>query len=498
MKKINSKLILSFELHSLLRDVIRNIWLMILAALIALMGVYIAEKTVYKPEYTSTSTVVVRAKASTSGAYTNYSASSEMAKIFSDVFVQSSMKKLAANNLGAESFQGTLSAEVNGETNLITLSVTSASPMLSFKLLSSVLEVYPETSEDIFSNAVIDVIVAPQMPTSSSNAVNFSLKGQIAIVAAFAMAAAVVVLSLLRDTVKTQSMFEDCIESKLIGTITHENPHLSLRERFFRKKRALLINDAFATLKFSEDYQKIATKLEYMKQNGDSKIFAITSIAENEGKSTSAANIAIALAGRGHRVLIADFDFHKPSVYKIFECEDKIRVELGAVLSGECKPKDFNVIRHKKSNLFMALNRTGRKDSAKWIDSDIADRSFDVMRNNFDFIIVDTPPISVSADAVSIIEKSDKALLIVRTDCVLVPDINDTILSISEVTDKLVGCILNDVNKSFTLFGQMGVDESGYYGNKYGTYKSYAGYNRQLLNDEYFEDNVMFDSEDNR
>ena len=488
MKKINSKLMLSFEIHSLFRDVMHNLWLIILAALIAVMGVYIAEQTVYKPEYTSTSTVVIRAKASTSGAYTNFSASTEITKIFSDVFVQPSMQKLAAKNLGMDSFQGTLSAAVNGDTNLMNISVTASSAKLAYNLLSSVLEVYPQTSEEIFSDAVIDVLVDPQMPTSPSNVVTFSLRWQIALIAAMLMGAAIVMISLLRETVKTQEMFEECIEAKLIGTIAHEHPHLSFQEMLFKKKRALLINDAFATLRFSEDYQKIATKLEYMNQNGGNKSFAITSIAENEGKSTAAANIAIALAGRGYRVILADFDIHKPSVYKIFGHINDTGTELSDVLSGKTDPKEFKMERYKKSSLHLALNRTGRKDSSEWIDSGITEAVLHKMHETVDFVIIDTPPMSVSADAVSIIKKTDKALLVVRTDCVSVGDINDTILSSAEAGVTFAGCILNDVYKSFTLLGQMGADEGGYYGYKYGLYKHYANYNKQLLSEDAFAD----------
>lgn len=487
---------LSFEFHSLLKDVLYNFWLIILAALIAIMGVSIAEQTVYKPEYTSNATIVIRAKASTSGAYTNFSASSEIAKIFSDVFVQPSMKKLAAKNIGMDSFQGTLSAAVSGETNLMNLSVTASSAKLAYNLLSSVLEVYPQTSDEIFSDAVIDILVPPQMPTSPSNRVTFSARWSIALIAAMMMGAAIVLLSLLRETVKTQEMFEECVESKLIGTVAHEHPHLSLREMLLKKKRALLINDAFATLRFSEDYQKIATKLEYMHRNGGNKVFAITSIAENEGKSTAAANISIALASRGYRVILADFDVHKPSIYKIFEFKNYSGAELSNVLSGEISPKDFRIERYKKSSLYLALNKRCRKDSSEWIDSEITKNVLDRMRESADFVIIDTPPVSVSADAVSIMKKTDKALLVVRTDCVSIADINDTIMSSTDAGAEIAGCLLNDVHKSITLWGQIGSDEGGYYGHRYGHYKHYADYNKQLLSEDFFPDSASDDFPD--
>ena len=70
----------------------------------------------------------------------------------------------------------------------------------------------------------------------------------------------------------------------------------------------------------------------------------------------------------------------------------------------------------------------------------------------------------------------DGVLLAIRTDVVPVQDINDAILSISDAGGKLAGCILNNVYKPFTLFGQMGSDETGYYG--YSTYyKNHSKFN---------------------
>ena len=94
----------------------------------------------------------------------------------------------------------------------------------------------------------------------------------------------------------------------------------------------------------------------------------------------------------------------------------------------------------------------------------------EALRKKMDFVIIDTSPVSVSADAVSVSAHADKIMLVVRTDTVAVQDINDAILSIRDSGGKLEGCILNDVYKEFTLFGQMGTDESGYYRSGY-TYR---------------------------
>ena len=79
-------LALNFEWNSLVRDVIRSLWAIVLIALIALMGIQVVEKSIYTPTYTSTAVLVVRSRVGTTGAFSSLTASVEMANIFKDVF----------------------------------------------------------------------------------------------------------------------------------------------------------------------------------------------------------------------------------------------------------------------------------------------------------------------------------------------------------------------------------------------------------------------------
>lgn len=474
MDKNKSWFTITFEWNSLIRDLIRNFWAIILAALIAYMGIQVVEKSIYTPSYTSSAILVVRAKVGSSGMYSNLASSSEMANIFTQVFQQASMKKRAAENIGLDSFNGTITAQVNGSTNLMNLSVKADDPELAFCLLSSVLEVYPSISDAIFSDAVIDVISAPDMPTSPSNSVLTKYRNHIILLAMLLEAGLIVLFSLLRETVKEEKGFTDKIDSQLIATVAHERPHISNREKWEKKKRALLINDAYSSLRFTEDYQKLATKLEYMQKKKDKKIFAVTSVAENEGKSTVAANIALALSGRGYNVALLDLDIRKPSMYKIFDYNSDMSSEFADVLSNKIALKDYGFYRYRKSNLIIAFNKKNRENSEEILNGPILEKCLEALRPKMDFIIIDTPPTSVSADAVTVATFADSTLLVVRTDTVAVQDINDIILAMSDAGGKLAGCVLNDVYKPFTLFGQMGSDETGYYGAYYRGYHGYA------------------------
>ena len=150
------------EWHSILKDLLMNAWVVLLAALIGMMGIYIASYSVYSPEYTSSATLVVTAKSSASNPYSLVSISSEMAEVYTKIFTQPTIK------------------------------VTSSSPQTSYELLSAVLSVYPEVADNLFENATISVIKQPSMPHAPSNNISSQNKLIVALGCAFVAVLAIV------------------------------------------------------------------------------------------------------------------------------------------------------------------------------------------------------------------------------------------------------------------------------------------------------------------
>lgn len=478
------------ELHSILRDVVRNIWVIILAALIGLMSVSIWNGSIYTPMYTSTATLLVNLKNSATYSYTNLSSSSEMAQIFTEVFVQPTMKTYAADHLGMDRFVGSVSSSVLTNTNIFTVSVTTSSPEMSYNELCAILEIYPEISESVFSDSVIEIMRSPNLPISPSNTIS-AQNQKIAVFGCAAIVLALIVyLSIMRDTVKDEYLFRQNIDAKLFGIVGHENPHANLKDMITRKKSSLLISDAYASFSFTENYHKLATKFEYMRRHDNAKIFLLTSFAENEGKSTTTANIALALASRNNRVLLLDMDFKKPALYKIFDLQNENTQEFASLLSGSMFMDDFVFYSYKQTGLDLALNKKSHHDYVNWIYSERVGEILQVLRESdrYDFILIDTPPISAAADVAGLVHHADRSLLIVRTDCVQTAVINDAVLSMNENNHQFAGCILNDVHKEFSMLGQLGLDESGYYGGYYKGSKRYGNYSSYKKYSDYHHD----------
>lgn len=471
---------ITIEMHSLLKDVIRNIWVVILCGLIGFMGLYVVTHSAYDPVYTASATLVVNATSSGTGSYASLTTSNEKANVLVNIFTEPSVKECAAEYLGVESFDGSVSASVMESTNFIDLRVTSNHPEKSYNLLNAVINSHHKVSNKIFRNAGVAVVRMPSMPVAPSNRIDSGNRNLVVIACMTISLAIIVALSIMRNTVKKESDFTEKIDSKLIGTIAHEDKKMTLQEIRQKKKKGLLIHsNAYISLRFTENFHKIAAKLEYKKKQSGDTVFAITSVAENEGKSTCAANIAVSLADRGNKVVLLDFDFKKPALYKIFSEETTESGELSDLLNKKVGFEDFAFRPFKKTSLSLAINTKADSAYHSFIENGSITELIEKLRGQFDYVIIDTAPISLDSTVTDIIQMVDKTILIIRTDTVNVNALNDSITTISKISPNLAGCILNDVHMNILPFSITGNDETnryGGYGYGYGKYSHYGHY----------------------
>ncbi len=471
---MNNKKI-TIELFSIIKDIIKNAWVVVLAVLIGYMGIYIVSHSIYKPEYTASATLVVNNRSVQAESISQFQAASEMAAVFSNVFTEPIIKQKAAEFVEAPGFNGKLEASVLPDTNFLQVSVTSDSPQVSYELLCAVLEVYPEVSGKVFKNAVITVLSFPEMPHGTSNNVVAENKS-IILSGCFVLSLFfILVASIIRDTVKSEQAFKDKIDSKLLGVIPHEDKKMTVKEIINKKKKSLLIyGNTLVTLRFSEAYQKIAAKLEYMRHRTGDNVFAVTSVAENEGKSTAASNIALALAKKNKKVILLDLDGKKPALYKIFEESYIEKSELGELFDGTLSYGDFRLRKYKNIPLYLALNTKVHENYYQWIRSGEVEKILKVFKEKVDYVIVDTAPLSVDASVTDIAKIVDRTVLVVRNDVVKVSTINDAIITLEEVGGKIAGCIFNNAYPETFLGGVKEFSSGGYYySKKYGYKYSY-------------------------
>ena len=249
----------NLEWHSILRDIRRYAWMIVMAMVTAAMGAYVALHLIIQPTFTSSATIVVTAKTNSDSAYSDLRMSSAMTSVFTQVLGSDLLQEKVAEDMGVLEFPGKLKVEVIPETNLLEISTTAHSPQGAFDLMQSVIKVYPTISDYIYSNAMLDVISHPTMPEEATNFIEDSIVVELSILGGLLlMTMLIALMSFLKDTVKTETAFHNKVDAKLMAVIHHENKYVSVRSFLGKKnKSSILLNNTLVSFSFVETFHKI-------------------------------------------------------------------------------------------------------------------------------------------------------------------------------------------------------------------------------------------------
>ena len=201
-----------------------------------------------------------------------------------------------------------------------------------------------------------------------------------------------------------------------------------------------------------------------MDQNGYKRVL-VTSVAENEGKSTISTNLALALSSMGKKVLIIDVDFRKPAIYKIVEKDRASVPDIISYIDGSSEIEDI-ICKYARTGVDMVMNFGSRRDSASFIRSEKLKELLDYADQHYDYVILDSSPIIVSTDVQLTLDIVDCSLIVIRQDFVRITDINTAINDIKEGDANYLGYVLNDYREF-----NMHVAGENVYG--YGSYENY-------------------------
>ena len=426
----------------IIRDLLKNIWVILLAAAAGWFAVSGVMSFLYVPEFTAQATMAVSARGD-SNAYSSLSLTNQMAGVFSEVFDSNVLKEKIAEELGEDSINETIQATVIEETNLITLQVTSENPRRAYQVIQSAIRNYDEVSDYLFSNAMLRIVQEPSVPYAPSDAMNSSRYQKLAILAGAAGSGGLVVLlSILRFTVKTREGAKRNLDGRILELIPYERKNKTVRGALRKLNKSILISSRMVSMPFGEAVRKTATRIDHHMRRRDQKVLIVTSVAENEGKSSVAANLALALAEKGRRVMLIDVDLKKPALYKVFEKKEENRKYLSDYLDKKAEIKDV-LIYEKKEKIYTVFQEKSIHNAARYLDSMEMKALIDAGRKKMDYIILDTPPMSVSSDAELMLKMADNAVLIVRQDWTDVRAANDASDTIRQAGVDFTGFILN-------------------------------------------------------
>ena len=436
------------NLHGLVLLLLKNLWVIVALSISAVLCYTSVCRLTYTPTYTSSATFMVSAKDSTS-AYNSLTTTQSMASVFVEVFQSNVLREKIQEQMPDQRFNGTVNTVTIPETNLLIVTVTSQEPDISFRALNLLVDNYSSISDYVFSNAQLEVIKDPVVPTAPSNPLNVESKYPLVlIISGFLAVGGIVALYLLHDTVKTPKAARRKIDARLLRTINHERKNKTLRSQLRRKNNAPLITNSLIKKDFIEDNLSLCSALEYHARKRGQQVILVTSVGENEGKSTIAANLALALAEKGRRVALLDCDFRKPSVHKIFDVPVQKEKTLTAYLLQEDAAPLAYLEESKKHGIWLGISKSSGRSITTLLNNGKLPLLLLQLRAQVDYVIMDTPPMLAAADAEALATMADTALLVVRADFMPTGAVNKGLDRLRKSAPEVCGFVLNNHHRN--------------------------------------------------
>ena len=462
--------LLSFDPIVLVLDVVKQ-WLLIIAVtVVACVGAYIFTSLDYEPVYKTTTTFVVTTRSSSGNVYNNLSSTSDVASVFSELLNSSVMRKYILEDIGTAGFSGMISASAVPETNLLSVQVSAADPRSAYMVARAIIDNHESLTYQIIDGVSIEVLMHPSVPTYPSNSAGaMDAMKKAGFFAAVATVGLILLMSLGQDKVRSAQEARAKLSCRYLGEIPHEKKHRTLSSWLRRKKTSILISNPLTSFRFVETFRKLRHRVE--QRMGSGKVLMVTSVLENEGKSTVSVNLCVSMAKKKGKVLLIDCDLRKPACHNLLEFK-KFTHTVADVISGKAKPEDA-VVFDKKNNMYLLLERQGYPHSGDLLSSRAMTELLDWARANFDFIVLDLPPMAEVSDAERMNKYADASLLVIRQNRAHTAVINKMVSVLDNGDAKLLGCVLNNTYVS-ALNSSTGMAYGGY--GKYGKYGNYGNY----------------------
>lgn len=434
----------------IIKDILQR-WILIVAVMIVFGSVFDFMKTVtYVPQYGTSMTATLSGGEDT---FKNIDKVQSYVNTLDYLMNSNNAKSYVKKKMPIS--KTTYKAEVTlKQANVVKIKVTADTKREAYFSIKLLNDWYRENTERYSFPYNITVLKESKFSTKPVNP-NSHIKNFLigAVGSGFVLSCLLGLYFFLRDTIKSEEEVENKLDTRLYAKLPFE----VIKREDARNKKAILITSLKTSFFFRESMNKLRSKVEASSDKHGYKSFMITSAYENEGKSSVAANLALALAKNGRKVVLVDADFNKPAVFKIFDLDGS--KSLNKAIEGTSSWRS-QVVSDRSGLDLLPCSQDSLK-SEILTNSKKLDEIMKELREEYDFVIVDTCPAYLLNEPMAMNELVDATLFIVRQDYATSDVINETVKRLTYVKDNVLGVVFKNVVSD----GNKGTNN---YNNRYG------------------------------
>lgn len=452
---------------------LKKLWpVIVILVVVCAVRSYFATSFSYTPQYVASATMSVTT-ASGGGNYMDIESAQQMAEVFPYVLTSGVLEDVVADAMGMDSLPGTISVKAEDGTNLLTISASANDPQVAYNLLHAVIDNYPQVGEFVFGETRLEILDETGIPSDSQReeVIRGSYKRG-ALQGAVIGFVILCIYVLAHRTVRSKDKLKRQINLQDLGSL----PYVRVKKRRNQQEHPLCLLDERISVTYLEAVRKLRIRVLKEIEDKELKSILVTSSVPGEGKTTVSANLAIALARQGKRVVLLDCDPRNPSVAGIFGDEDK-HPGIGAVLRGEAKIAEAltSVKVAEARHLMVMYGGEPKKDDEVLLGRRQMKSLIDALEKEADVVILDTAPAELLVDASLMARYVDAAFYVVRYDYTKMNRIREGISSLAMSGIHMLGFVFNSDNSAKEKRYGYGYNY-GYGYRKYGYYNHYSHY----------------------
>lgn len=333
-------------------------------------------------------------------------------------------------------------------------------------LLAKVKEARITEEIDVGSVMVVDKAEVPRKPSKPLVRLNLILAAVGGLLISLSTA---FLLEYMDDTIKLPSQIEDQLGLPLLGSVPYDNT-LHLPRGKGASGQAPVVLAALSKLNSStiEPLRIVRTAISLSKAGNPPRSIVISSSMEREGKSVTAACLAVAFAEANKRTIIIDADLRKPRQHRLWNKSNNLG--LSTVLSGQSSIQNCvhcDVI----PNVDLITSGPIPPSPSELFQSELMGRVMEVLGKAYDQIIIDSPPILPLADPLILGSLADGLILVAAAAKIPVHALEQSVTKLRKAGINLLGVILNQVEKGRSDYYYGGYRHRYYYQYGYGERK---------------------------
>ena len=473
----------SYSIKDIIRLLLSHIWLIIVITVLGAGAAFGISKFLLPLQYSSHITMYVQSYTGiteNANSANNISNSKQLVNTYMEVLKDDAVMNAVAEKLSKQFEENVLSqnftindsgkitpASIRSclaissvtDTSAVKVNATAKNAEVAAAICNDLTQVAPQYVEEAVGVGSINTIDTAKV-YNTPVAPNTMKNTMIGAIAGFMLIVLIIFLiDFFDNTIKDTDALGKKYNKAIIGDIQAFGDSKKKRDA---DDVHLKLTDKDAPFHIIESYKSIRTNLSFALSTVEKKTFVVSSANPGEGKSTTSANIAIAIAQSGSHVLLIDADMRKSVQHKIFELVNK--KGLSTAVSKMHTP-DECIQKNVMENLDVMTAGPIPPNPSELLASDTMEQMLNELSEKYDAILIDTPPVNVVTDAMELAKSVSGIVLVVRYGRTTDEDVDNVFKRVELANMNLLGFILNGVKSK----------HAGYY-SKHGKGKYYGYY----------------------